>query len=90
MSFGEAVHVLVIRVQHIHRHQRCKIKRGHMKSSREQLRRVLQGRRDRKSIQASTETVKWNTGKCGAELHVGVCVVLKCPLKGEVTLELSR
>lgn len=63
MSFTAAVRVLVVRVQHVRRHQMCKIKPSHTKCSGEQLQHVLQGRRDVKSIPAPRETVKLNTGK---------------------------
>ena len=73
----------------MHRHRRCKIKPNYVKHSREQLQHMLQGRHDAKSIQAPKETVKENIGKWGRKLHVGECVVPKCPLMGVVLLELS-
>lgn len=58
MPFIAAVDVLVVWVQHIHRHHRCEIKPSHVKCSRELLQCMFQGRCDAKSIQALKERVK--------------------------------
>jgi len=49
----------------------------------------IKGARDVESLQAPKERVEQNTVKWGRKLQVGVCMVLKRPLKGVVVLELS-